>query len=141
MIINISGKKDAAGHVIFQLPKLYFDRKFAYKIGVRLIHVQMSNLKVIVNDLLCLNTNLVDRSSMNPTQTIFHFWQRDNGALSSRAQQTVFYGLHLFDFENATLTPTSPPFEMMGAVDMYFAGTVGLRVDRGGSEGGINRVR
>ena len=106
MIINIKGDKDATGNLAFNLPKIYFDRKFAYKIGVRLIHVETSSSKVTPSDLLCLNTNLVDRSSMNPEQAIFHFWQRDNGTMNSRSLQPAMYGLHLFDFENATFQLT-----------------------------------
>ena len=116
MIINLTGQLDASGNLIMELPKIYFDQKFSYKIALTMIHVEMPHaLKTTVKSgsLFCLNTNLVDRSSANPAQSIYHFWLRDKDmthstALYSRAVNVKYYGLHLFDFENATFEITRP---------------------------------
>ena len=116
MIINLTGQRDASENLIMDLPKIYFDRKFSYKIALTMIHAELTRPVKTTNKnatLFCLNTNLVDRSSANPAQSIFHFWLRDKDmnhatALYSRAVNVKYYGLHLFDFENATFEITRP---------------------------------
>ena len=105
MIINLIGEQklsQAEPVLEFQLPKLYFDRRFAYKVGLHVIHLELNES---LNDhvMLCLNTNLVDRSAVNPSQTIGHLWTYASRGLNqhSHATSVVYYSLHLFDFENA----------------------------------------
>ena len=111
MIINITGtKNEASGTVLYELPKIYFDQRFAYKIGVQMLFIEMDESEEVDDsglnkyNLLCLNTNLVDRSSANPTQTILHFWHNSNNGskIRWRPPSGVYFGLHLFEFENST---------------------------------------
>ena len=69
---------------------------------MHVIHTEMST-SVQEHDMLCLNTNLVDRSSVNPSQTIGYFWTYSSRGLRQHARPTpvVYYSLHLFDFELA----------------------------------------
>ena len=117
MIINLIGQRDTSENIIMELPKIYFDPKFSYKIALSMIHAEMTHAPKTSGQnsiLFCLNTNLVDRSSANPSQSIYHFWQRDKDkvnhstVLYSRALNLQYYGLHLFDFENATFEISRP---------------------------------
>ena len=105
MIINLTGKQNkfkGKADLVFQLPQLYFDRRFAYKVCLHIIHVELER-DVIEPDMLCLNTNLVDRSSVNPTQCIGYLWTyASRGKVQhSRATPVVYFPLHLFDLQNA----------------------------------------
>ncbi len=110
MIINLTGKQNdlkTEPELVFNLPQLYFDRRFAYKVGLHIIHVEFDN-EVTNPDMLCLNTNLVDRSSVNPTQTIGHLWTyaRRGTCQYLRLTPVVYFPLHLFDLQNAKFQVT-----------------------------------
>ena len=113
MLINIQGStKDSV--LIIQLPNVYFDRRYSYKVGVRHIHLELIptdlNKTMHDNELLCFNTNLVDRSAANQTQTIFHFEHLSKRKMIQYAKVTtvVYYTLHLYDLENATFEIIRP---------------------------------
>ena len=81
-----------------------------YKVGVHFVYLERREDESTVDgELLCLNTNLVDGSSVNPMQTIFHFNHSRKMNHSRRgAPSIVYYSLHLFDFEHATFEVTRP---------------------------------
>lgn len=112
MIINLPGQRDDSrkGAIKFKLPKIYFDRKFMYKVGVHFVYLEKGQEDESTKDeLFCLNTNLVDGSSVNPMQTIFHFHHlRKMNHFRRVAPSVVYYSLHLFDFEHATFEVTRP---------------------------------
>lgn len=110
MIINLKGSVvDVVNPKLsIQIPNVYFDRRYSYKVGVHHIYVELlpTELNASLHDqeLLCLNTNLVDRSSTNTNQTIFHFWNLAKRKLCQYAKvpAVIFYSLHLYELENAT---------------------------------------
>ena len=133
MIINLIGEQDSAAAdplLVFQLPKLYFDRRFAYKVGMHVIHVEMSD-SANEHDLMCLNTNLVDRSSVNPSQTIGYFWTYSNRGSRQHARPTpvVYYSLHLFDFEHAKFEVIRQFTSEKAPVEKIFVQLEVVRVD------------
>ena len=105
MIINIFGYREG-GKLHFQLPNVALDRRFSYKERCTHIHLEKSangdTLKSY--ELFALNSNLVDRSSTNPMQSLFHFWRRANAKSIEFAQlpDGPFYSLHLYELENAS---------------------------------------
>ena len=92
----------------FQLPNVYFDRRFTYKVRCRHIHLVESDEEAkIVRErytLLALTSNLVDLSSSNPIQMIGHFWRRPTSPKIAFSQLTdgALYSLQLYELENAT---------------------------------------
>ena len=103
MIINITAKLDESGLLQYDIPSLHFDRRFNYKIGVTHINYQLLNTKPQNNELLCLNTNLVDLSVHNANQTILHF-PFDFGSIvqNIKVPIVVHHNLQLYEFENAS---------------------------------------
>ena len=109
MIINVNGSyNDETKKVNFELPNIYFDRKFSYKVGVHQLYVELlptrNNSTVHENSLLCLCSNLVDRSTSNTMQALFHFCpsaKRKNRQFITKDLIT-FYSLHLYEIDSAT---------------------------------------
>jgi len=109
MIINLTGSISSENSkLILDTPNVYFDRRFSYKVGVHHIHVELiqteENKTMYNYELLSLDTNLVDRSSANPTQTIIHFWHlsKQNKIQFAKVPEVVYYTLHLYELENTT---------------------------------------
>ena len=111
MIINIQGEKDYSNSkgvkIRFDIPVIVLDRKYNYKIGVKFVHLETSPImewNLEDKALIAINTNLIDRSSINPTQTIYFFWNESNNSTIQRslAPSVVFYPLQLYEMESAT---------------------------------------
>ena len=107
MIINVEGKKKGAVFE-FCLPSLRLDDRISYKIGISHLHFVLENnernKELHDNELLALSTNLVDRSSLNPSQSALffpfvlkkHYWQ------DVRYSSVKFFTLALHEIENAS---------------------------------------
>mgnify|MGYP000437433742 CR=1 FL=1 len=114
MIINIYGSTNKDSVLIIQLPNVYFDRRYSYKVGLRHIHLELiqtdRNKTIHDLELLSLDTNLVDRSAANQTQSLFHFEHLPSRKMIqfSKVATVVYYTLHLYDLENATFEITRP---------------------------------
>ena len=103
MIINLEGKQNQNGYLEIDVPAVRLYSSF--KIGVKHVNFKLSssgvNRNLENNELLTLNTNLVDRSALNPSQSIIQFpvrsgrpWQNFKPAF------VLFYGLQFHNFEN-----------------------------------------
>ena len=104
-MINIQGERDRSGRLALELPKIYFDRRFNYKVCVHKIHIVLDhNEKLPDLELLCLNSNLIDRSGANLTQSLVEFWNFSKRKLSQifTAQVLCYHSLHLYEIENST---------------------------------------
>lgn len=111
MIINIQGEKDYSNSkgikIRFDIPVIVLDRKYNYKIGVKFVHLETTPIiewNLEDKALIAINTNLIDRSSINPTQTIYFFWNESKNSTIQRslAPSVVFYPLQLYEIESAT---------------------------------------
>ena len=111
MIINIQGEKDYSNSkgvkIRFDIPVIVLDRKYNYKIGVKFVHLETSPImewNLEDKALIAINTNLIDRSSINPTQTIYFFWNESNNSTIQRslAPSVAFYPLQLYEVGSAT---------------------------------------
>ena len=105
MIINISAIRDSSGLFQFNLPNLNFDRRFTYKIGVHHLNyrLQVQDSAIADNELLCLHSNLIDRSINNPTQTIAHLSYNSKSIVQNyKPSIVIHHKLQLYEFENAS---------------------------------------
>ena len=113
MIINLRGSvSPKSSKLEIEIPNVYFDRRYSYKVGVHHLYFELEQTdanKTMPNyDLLSLNTNLVDRSSANPTQTIFYIThlRKQHMIQFSKVATVVYYSLHLYELESATFKIT-----------------------------------
>ena len=69
MIVNLFGKDDGDGLKI-QTPFLILDQRMSYKVAV--LHINFRTIDTLLerHELLTLNSNLVNRTSLNPSQSI-----------------------------------------------------------------------
>ena len=108
MIINIFGIKENNERIVYQLPNVFLDRRFSYKVRCTHVHFDLANspesLEIQRFELLALNSNLVDRSSLNPAQTLRHLWRASSSYQTQYSQlsDVPFFSLHLYELENAT---------------------------------------
>ena len=104
MIVNISAIRDNTGSLDFKLPKLNFDRRFNYKICVRHINFKPSDPTGLEdNELLCVNTNLVDLSVQNSTQSLLHFpFVARRSIQNNRNPIVTYHALQLYESEYAS---------------------------------------
>jgi len=105
MILNLHAVAGANGKVIFNIPRLTFDRRFNYKIGVSHINfAPAAGSSITDNELLCVNTNVIDLSVQNPTQTIIHFAYnaKKKTIQNSKPPIVLYQALQLYEFENAS---------------------------------------
>lgn len=118
-----------------QLPNVYLDRRYSYKVGVHHVYVELlpttRNNNIVDNELLCLNTNLVDRSSLNAMQTIFHFWNiaRKQYTQFAKVPNVVFYSLQLYELESATFEITRQFTDQLVDIKNIFIQLEVLKID------------
>lgn len=106
MILNIEGRYDERLHQLeYQIPSLTLNRKFNYKIGVKIVHLEfLRDNKNSDNELLCVNTNLIDMSIYNSNQTIYFFWNNSNlSKIFSFVSEPTFYPLQVYEIENCKI--------------------------------------
>ena len=107
MILNIEGKFDEKLNKLeYQIPSLVLNRKFNYKIGVKIVHLEfLGDNSNSNNELFCVNTNLIDMSIYNSNQTIYFFWNNSNlQKISSFVTEPTFYPLQVYEIENCKIT-------------------------------------
>jgi len=108
MIISIQGSVNSSGLLIYDIPNIYFDRRYSYKVGVHHLYFELqptpNNRLLADNELLCLSTNMVDLSAANSTQSIFHlsYDAKKKSIQHSKVNSIVFQALHLFELENVS---------------------------------------
>ena len=108
MIINVEGSFDVSlKKLLYQIPQITLDRKYNYKIGVKLVHLDfLADFQISNNELFSINTNLIDLSSFNPSQTIYFFWNdaKKRSKQSSFVNDVMFYPLQVYETENCQIT-------------------------------------
>ena len=107
MILNIEGWYNEKLHKLdYQIPSLTLNRKFNYKIGVKIVHLEfLKDNKNSDNELLSINTNLIDMSIYNSHQTIYFFWNNSNlSKIYSFVSEPTFYPLQVYEIENCKIT-------------------------------------
>ena len=108
MILNIYGETDQ-NQLNIQMPNITLDRRSRYQIGVHRVFFEIENIGRIQllrgnNDLLLISSNLVDRSAINPQQSIvyFDFNKRDKLIQSFCSQSVIFQPLQMYELANAS---------------------------------------
>ena len=78
-----------------------------YKIGVHKVYIKAERSSVTLenNELLFLNSNLVDRSANNPQQSIVQFNFTKKGNIQQyNGPDIIFQSLYLYELDNASFT-------------------------------------
>ena len=108
MIINLNGKQRNDGQIEITMPSVRLDHRCLFKIGLHHINFKLANTArnngLEDNELISLNTNLIDRSALNTSQSIVLFpfnikrksWQNFRGPI------VVYNPLQLYEFENVS---------------------------------------
>ena len=108
MILNVEGSYDReSSKLLYQIPQISLDRKYNFKIGIKMVHIELlDDSQIIDNELFCINSNLIDLSSFNPSQTIYFFWNRSKTKLkqSSFVSDVNFFPLQVYETENCKIT-------------------------------------
>ena len=107
MILNLTGTQMDNGMITMVMPDIVLDHKQMFRIGVHKIHFTVGSRKgqnVQKNDLLLLATNLVERSSVNPLQSIvyFNYENKSNHIESQKIESVMFHSLNLYELLNAS---------------------------------------
>jgi len=106
MILNINGHQKG-NRVELSMPNIVLDSKLKYKVGLHRIYIELqdtSGLRNMNNVLLFLSTNLVDRSAINPQQSIVYFNYKDktNKIQSHNTSNVIYYNLNLLELASAS---------------------------------------
>ena len=105
MIINLRTTKNKNGTPIINFPKITFDRRFNYKVGITHINYKIDATKESLedNELVCIVSNLVDLAANNTHQTIGHFAYNGRKPIQNVKPAIVQYQpLQLFELEHAS---------------------------------------
>ena len=109
MLINIFGRRTDRGDFKFEVPNTILDQRFNYKVAVTSVNFELMPTKTefAENELLCLNTNLVDLSGFNPRQTIVHLPYNNKSEIQHHQPSIVLrHTLQIYNLENASFTIT-----------------------------------
>ena len=108
MLINITGDRDGRGRFVYVIPKLKLDMKFNYKIGITMINFEPmpSLFKFRENEVLCVNTNLLDRTGYNTKQTLLHVPVSNKEIQHHTSSFVLYHTLYLRDLESASFAIT-----------------------------------
>ena len=108
MIINIIGRKNRNGVLEYELPLLFLDRKFGYKIGLRHLNIEFQpNPLIKDNELYALSSNLIDRSPHNTLQSLYNFAIVNRKSIQNwNTTSIIYHTLQLYEFSNATFQIT-----------------------------------
>ena len=108
MLINITGDRDGRGRFVYVIPKLKLDMKFNYKIGITMINFEPmpSLFKFRENEVLCVNTNLLDRTGYNTKQTLLHVPVSNKEIQHHTSPFVLYHTLYLRDLESASFVIT-----------------------------------
>ena len=104
MLINLHANVENDGVLQLNIPRLTFDQRFNYKIGITHVNYRTSRGTLFTdNELLCINTNVIDLSVQNPTQSLLHFPFNAKRTIQNIRPSIVLYqSLQLYEFENAS---------------------------------------
>ena len=89
------------------LPNIILEKKLMYKIGVHKVYIKAERSSVTLenNELLFLNSNLVDRSANNPQQSIVQFNFTKKGNIQQyNGPDIIFQSLYLYELNNSSFT-------------------------------------
>ena len=110
MILNVYGRTEQ-NQLIVDMPNIALDRRYRYQIGVHRVYFEIENSGIIQllrgnNDLLMISSNLVDRSAINPQQSIvyFDFSKRDKLMQSFCSLRVIFQPLQMYELANASFS-------------------------------------
>jgi len=102
MIINLHFNKFRQNRFVPDGPYIMLDKYIPYEITVKQIHIELQSNQISKdNELWCLSTNLVDRSTANPMQAVSYF-SLTRGKLNYSITQmpVAFYPLEVHQLEN-----------------------------------------
>jgi hypothetical protein len=88
-----------------ELPNITLEKKLIYKIGVHKVYMKTDRSIVLIdnNELLFINSNLVDRSANNPQQSIVQFNYTKKGNVQQyNAETIIFQSLYLYEINNTS---------------------------------------
>ena len=102
MIVNLHFDNFNDNQFIYQGPFILLERNKDYEIAVRHVHVELKTNQITKNnELWCLSSNLVDRSSTNQYQAISYFTLEKGKLNQDHAPGSlVFYPLETHQLEN-----------------------------------------
>lgn len=109
MILNLEGHFDPVSQqLLYKFPTLSLNRRFNYKIAIKIAHIELLDITQIrENELFCVNSNLIDMSSINPTQTLYFFWlESKNVRQFSIVSDPTFFPLQIYETENCKISFT-----------------------------------
>lgn len=87
MIINRTSKNIIKKEIILTLPQIYLDLDYEYRITVIDFYIKWKTPPG--QNMFALRTNMISRTTGNPTQDLIHF-STDNDQLASHFQPTQF---------------------------------------------------
>ena len=105
MIINLRAVKNENGQLELELPKINFDRRYNYKIGVTHLHYKVDTLNSTPddNELISIVSNTIDLAANNTYQTMDHFVYHGRKSIQNDRPSIVRYQpLQLYDLEHAS---------------------------------------
>ena len=102
MIINLHFDSFNKNQFIYQGPYILLERNTQYQIAVRHINIDLKGSQITKeNELWCLSSNLVDRSSTNQYQSISYFTlEKGRQSHNFIPASLVFYPLETHELEN-----------------------------------------
>ena len=109
MILNLNGTQLDNGEIRMIMPDIILDRRQTFRIGIHRIHFITGSRKgqnISKNELLLLSSNLVERSSVNPLQSIvyFNYDNKSNHIETQKIERVIFQPLSLFELVNASFS-------------------------------------
>ena len=105
MLINLRAIKNDIGDIQFIMPKINFDRRYNYKIGVTHLHYKLDTLNVDLedNELMSIVSNTIDLAANNTFQTMGHFVYQSRKSIQNSKPSIVRYQpLQLYEMEHAS---------------------------------------
>ena len=109
MILNLTGTQLENGIIRMVMPDIVLDNKQSFRIGLHRIHMIVGSRKrssLQKNDLLLLSSNLVERSSLNPLQSIvyFNYENKNNHIETKHVNSVIYHNLNLYELINASFS-------------------------------------
>ena len=105
MLINLRAIKNETGEIELKMPKINFDRRYNYKIGVTHLHFKLDTLDEDLedNELISIVSNTIDLAANNTFQTMEHFVYQSRKSIQNSKPSIVRYQpLQLYELEHAS---------------------------------------
>ena len=107
MILNITGKK-LDGIYQFDTPNIILDRRLKYTVCVHRVFLKFKTIvdSLDSHDLICIRSNLIDRSASNPMQSIvfFDYVKKNKQTQSFCSPSVILHSMILLELGNATFS-------------------------------------